>query len=214
MASTLAITCPECDKQIKAPADLEGKKIRCKDCGHVFVVQAAAAGKPKAEAKTAPKKAPAPKKGAKPAKDDDRNPNPYTVVEESLTPRCPHCAAELESAESIVCLECGYNTHSRIRHPTVLTIEHTPVDWILWLLPGIVCVFVFFSMIGFIVFLLVWSTPIIEDAVKQEAWWAFAPRAMQLWGTIFALAIMFFTARFAIRRLIFNARPPEKLKAR
>jgi DNA-directed RNA polymerase subunit RPC12/RpoP len=40
MATTIAVSCPECHKQIKAPPDLQGKKIRCKACGHVFLVKA------------------------------------------------------------------------------------------------------------------------------------------------------------------------------
>ena len=51
---TIVISCPECDKQIKAPADAVGKKIRCKSCEHVFVIKA-------------PAKAPAPIKAAKPS---------------------------------------------------------------------------------------------------------------------------------------------------
>jgi hypothetical protein len=62
------------------------------------------------------------------------------------------------------------------------------------------------------VYILTSLAPIIEDAIKEGAWWAFAPRAMQLWGTIICLVIMFFCARFAIKRLIFHPRPPEKIK--
>jgi hypothetical protein len=35
---------------------------------------------------------------------------------------------------------------------------------------------------------------------------------MQVWGTVFALFIIFFTGKFAIKRLIFNPKPPERLK--
>ena len=76
MATTIVISCPECDKQIKAPAELEGKKIRCKGCGHTFVVRASAAAgdgdgpaaKPaKKKPAPPPAKAKAPAKGKQPA---------------------------------------------------------------------------------------------------------------------------------------------------
>ena len=53
--ATKTATCPECKKQMKAPAELEGKKIRCKGCGTPVPVKAAAPAKP-AKA-TAPAKA-------------------------------------------------------------------------------------------------------------------------------------------------------------
>src|SRR5262249_5138775 len=152
----------------------------------VFVVQAAAPAKPKPAkppAKPAAKKAAAP---AKPAEEDDAN--PYGVTQESLAPRCPHCAAELEDGEAVICLNCGYNTKTRFRHETTKTIEHNGLDWTLWLAPPIFCVFLFFGLIGCIVFLWTGLTPIIEE--NKDAWWAFAPRAGELWGTIFCLAIM------------------------
>ena len=41
MAATIDIACSNCGNASKAPADLVGKKIRCKQCQTVFVVQAA-----------------------------------------------------------------------------------------------------------------------------------------------------------------------------
>src|SRR5205085_4078975 len=97
---TMTISCPECDRQIKAPADAVGKKIRCKACEHVFVIKA-------------PAKAPAPIKATKPAKaekpaksatapkpahppkpthyDEDDDRNPYGLAEADETLRCPQC---------------------------------------------------------------------------------------------------------------------------
>src|SRR5262245_36147539 len=122
--TTLTVTCPNCQKQIKAPAELQGKKIRCKACEQVFVVQpdrpvkanpakpaAAAKGKPPAQA--APPAPEAPLDVVPLADDDEDNPNPYGLTEETFAPRCPHCAYELESADAKVCLNCGYNTATR-----------------------------------------------------------------------------------------------------
>jgi DNA-directed RNA polymerase subunit RPC12/RpoP len=51
--ANILITCPKCKKQLPGPAELQGKKIRCKSCGQAFVVKAAAPTKG-APAKTVP----------------------------------------------------------------------------------------------------------------------------------------------------------------
>jgi hypothetical protein len=222
MAPTVVITCPECDKQITAPATLEGKKIRCKGCGNTFVVRTSAAEEeetaPPAKPAAKPKPAPQPagpkakekikaKSPSRPADDDD--PNPYKVTDMDLRPRCPHCAGEMEEGD-VICLHCGYNTQTRIRANTKVTIEHDFFDWFMHLLPVALCILVFIGMIGNIVFLLLFFTPIIE--AHKEEWWNFGPRAMQLWGCIFSLAIMFFCARFVIKRLVWDLHPPENIQ--
>ena len=45
MAEKVSITCPECAKQLQAPAEILGRKIRCKGCNAVFVAQKAAENK-------------------------------------------------------------------------------------------------------------------------------------------------------------------------
>ncbi len=40
MPATITITCPHCRSQLKGPAGLEGKKVRCKGCGQSFVITA------------------------------------------------------------------------------------------------------------------------------------------------------------------------------
>lgn len=51
MADPIVVTCPQCKKQLKAPAELAGKKVKCK-CGATLEVKAG-----KAAAKAAPAKA-------------------------------------------------------------------------------------------------------------------------------------------------------------
>jgi DNA-directed RNA polymerase subunit RPC12/RpoP len=47
MTATIVIACPQCKAQLRGPAELKGKKVRCKNCGHTFVVGATApAAKP------------------------------------------------------------------------------------------------------------------------------------------------------------------------
>ncbi len=101
MTEAITIACPECGKKINVASEAVGKKVRCKGCEHVFVVQAPAekkAARPagKAAPAGAKKKAPDPK-AAKPRPDkpkvnDDEDDNPYGVTAIDLAPRCPECA--------------------------------------------------------------------------------------------------------------------------
>ena len=206
MADSILISCPECHKQLRTPAHLQGKKIRCKACGHAFTARARS-DREDDDAPAKGKKAIA-KKGPNP--DYEADYNPYAVVETSFAARCPHCAAELESENAVICIECGYNLQERERQKTVKTYETTGMDYFTWLLPGIVCALTVLALIGFIVFLFGWLGDIAE--ANKDAWWNFGIKAMWLWGTVFALFVMFFAGRFAIKRLIFHPTPPERLK--
>lgn len=209
MADAILIACPECSKQLRTPSHLQGKKIRCKACGHTFTAKAGGgrddeSGPALARAKTKGD-------GSKgPHPDYEADNNPYAVVDTGLSVRCPHCAGEMESEDAVICLHCGYNRQQRERHQTKKTYETTGMDYFMWLLPGIACAISVLAMIGFIVFLILSLKPIVEE--NKEAWWAFAPKILQVWGTIFSLSVIFFTAKFAIKRLIFNPIPPEREK--
>jgi hypothetical protein len=76
MAATMTFICPECDAQLNGPANLQGKKARCKKCGKTIVLQsnAAAPAKPKPAAKG---KAAAPAAPAKKPSDSDAGPKMY-----------------------------------------------------------------------------------------------------------------------------------------
>ena len=95
MATTIVIVCPECKKEMKAPAELEGKKIRCKGCGSAVPVKATAAP-PSAKAAAPPKPAKAGAASKKPVKpkpakkrdDDLGDGKPYDVTTLDLAPRC------------------------------------------------------------------------------------------------------------------------------
>ena len=99
MADFLTIACPECGKQMKAPAELAGKKVRCKACGEVFPVsgspaKAAPQAAPKAAPKAAPQAAPPPKPSRPDLDDFDEemgDGKPYDVTTTDLGPRCPEC---------------------------------------------------------------------------------------------------------------------------
>src|SRR5262245_9791594 len=58
MPAIMIITCPSCSKQSKGPAELSGKKLRCKACGHTFVVGKPPAAKAKSGVKHAEEEPP------------------------------------------------------------------------------------------------------------------------------------------------------------
>src|SRR5262249_37737004 len=130
MATTITIVCPECEKPMKAPEDVLGKKIRCKACGHTFAARAAggkSAGKPAAKA------------AKKKDEEEDQPAGASGVTDEYLGPRCPECANAMEEGD-IICLFCGYNTVSRTKPRFRKVREITGLDVFLHLLPGILCV--------------------------------------------------------------------------
>ncbi len=227
--ASITVTCPECAKQIKAPAEVAGKKIRCKGCGHTFAaradkggadnatgIQAPAPGKPGAKpAKPGPDK-PAEKPNApyKFADDDDEGPAQYGVTDLDTTPRCPHCANEMESEEAVVCLHCGYNTLTRERVTTKKVRDVTGGDQFMWLLPGILC-----AVLAF--FLLTWAV-LNTVGYYQMDWEEFREKHGEsakygkqgavccvIWWWVLMLWGAYKSGRFAIKRLFINNTPPE-----
>jgi hypothetical protein len=210
MAAMILITCPECKKQLKGPAELQGKRVRCKACGQIFAVRATPPNKPTAAGRKTPAAPPAKAKAA-PAppqqEDEEGEANPYRLTDTILTARCPQCAAALESPDAIICLHCGYNSRSRQRITTVRTYAYTPLDWILWLTPGIGSLLACLAMIGVICF--VWI-PAGLPRLAGEAWWGHF--SIQIYGSAAAAGVASMAGKFAFRRLIKNPRPPEKFK--
>jgi hypothetical protein len=223
MSASIVISCPKCKQQIKAPAEARGKKVKCKACGEIFAVNLPA--EPPAKKKTA--KAPAePPKRAAPVYDDEfDNPNPYDVTELDLSSRCPHCAGEMESAEAIVCLHCGYNTHTRQKGETIKLINHTFADWVVWLGPALLCVLAQFVLLG--VHLYLWlayakvtTLPVLPLEYTQTAIISTESAAKEvdgmlwarIWGSVIAALIMYILGRIAFKRLVLNLTPPPKYK--
>jgi hypothetical protein len=229
MAATITIACPECGKRLTAPAEAVGRKVRCKYCDHPFVVKAAAArpaDKPAAKAapaKPAAKKAdpagrppspqPASKAAPAPAKppadeDDEQNSNPYEVTYMDLSARCPYCANQMPSEDAIICLICGYNTRTRTRAETKKTYETTALEWVLWLGPGVLCVlFIIGTTVWDILYCVNANDWIDENADWYIYMWRTFP--IKLWAVIITVFLMYLAARFAVKRLIQNPRPPE-----
>lgn len=211
MSASILVSCPHCRKQIRAPEEAQGKKVRCKNCGQIFPLEAPAGKRPSP-----------PPRAAKPPgrarfEDEDDDGNPYGVTTLDLTPRCPACAAEMESDDAIICLDCGYNTQTRQRAQTLKVIRTTFLEWALWLGPGILCAAALVPLAGVLVYLwadrLSWhvSLPTLPFEPNGDP-----PKDRQLylriWGGVFTAAIMFFSARFAFKRLVLHFKPPLKIK--
>src|SRR5207249_1834496 len=110
--------------------EIEGKKVRCKSCGAVFVAKAGPPIKPAPAKAAATKPAKPPAKPATPPKpepaketlrfkeDEDDDGKAYGVTHEELGARCPECANAMESETAKICLHCGYNTITRQRKTT------------------------------------------------------------------------------------------------
>ncbi len=193
MANPIVTSCPECKKQMKAPAELGGKKVRCKGCGHAFTLPAPAA---------------APKPAVIEADD-----SPYGVKKDDLdVPRCPHCAKELESDEVVICVNCGYNMKTRQRVGSKKVIETTPGEHFQWLLPGIGCVVGIVVLIGFDLWFCLpnWSLGFRKYHDAYGDWDWLDTNGVRLWVVIGTLAVMFFLAKFAFDRLILHPNPPER----
>ncbi|HXG13046.1 MAG TPA: hypothetical protein VNK04_25030 [Gemmataceae bacterium] len=215
MPAIIEIACPDCGKELRVRAELEGKKVRCKECGSTFTVRAPtpkkAAASPKA---AAPKKPTSPIKPAKtgspgPTEDEYDNPNPYRLVTFDTTPRCPHCAFELETRDAVICINCGYNLETREHLRTVKTVETTTGEQFLWLLPGILCVIALFLLIGLDIY---WCLVLPEQVADDDVFWILASGPVTLWMVILSLFGMYACAKFAVKRLILNPVAPEKEK--
>jgi hypothetical protein len=212
MATAISVTCPGCKKSMRAPGEARGKKVRCKTCSHVFVI-------PVSAGQQAGSRAPAGKPGARPQSeadriasllppeevDEDGDGKPYGVSTLDLTPRCPHCANELDDG-AIICLHCGYNTQTREFHRTRRVADTTGGDIFLWLLPGIVCFILCLALIGFDI----WYCVKIKDMVKGQEWMEWLGSGpIRLWVVIISLFAIYYAGKFSIRRLILHPTPPE-----
>lgn len=245
MATTFVIACPDCGKQVKVSDEHVGKRVKCKECGTVYPVKAPAAkgpppapGKPKATKAQAgkgtrvkppppPTKAEAPEAPAEvePAGyryvEDDEDPNApkqYTVQQdESTLPRCPFCAVEMESAEALICLNCGYNTRTRQRPEVRQVYAPTAMEWFLWWLPAILCILI---MIGMLVWYIIFWMRI--EGWMADSWFedepgpprtflgGLGPGFMRLYLGLFTAFCYVPLIRFVVKRLIKNPRPPER----
>lgn len=233
------IACPNCDLEMKVPDTVVGKKIKCKECEHVFVVKVPGGGsapaakplpadfkkpgpaKPKA-AKPADADAPIkfadeePKK--KPADDDDEDANPYGVIKEGEVARCPHCAKELDPPDTKICLNCGYDMVQRRRHESKKVYAHTQGDYALHWTPAIIWLVVMIAMIVVTVICFInmrgWMTGSFLDkeeknAVTGETEFYVGPGCFIMLVTLITLVVCLMGGKFAYKRLVLGWKPTE-----
>jgi predicted Zn finger-like uncharacterized protein len=210
MTDTVPITCPECAKHFQVPEDILGRKIRCKNCGKAFVAK-------RAEDVNLPAKK---TEGATiPLMDDDDEDGdgkPYEVTSINLAPRCPSCANELQNEDDKVCLHCGFNLITRMPSQKRRVKDVTGGDIFIWLLPGILAAVGFFICLALFVLELVLRLTMIIIAVtiytptpplSQMEMNCF--NCFTLWTCLTMIFLMYHQGKFAIKRLIYNNRPPE-----
>jgi predicted Zn finger-like uncharacterized protein len=212
--ATMITSCPACKKQIKIPAEVAGKKIKCKGCGTIFTATSTAV---RPESPTAQPK-PADPTTIQLVDDDEGDGKPYDVTTLDLTPRCPHCAYELEEEGQIICLHCGYNTETRELGRRRRTKALTGWDWFWWLLPPILSVMAFFIclaefiniVIQFIFFRDYYYAKAVENGGDFASFFKSMYNCSVLWESVLCLFCMYWAGKYAIKRLIYNFRPPEE----
>ena len=116
------------------------------------------------------------------ALEDADGKNPYKMSDVIKVSRCPQCAADMEEGD-IICLNCGYNTQTRVRTHTIKTYETTAFDWVIWLTPGVLCAIAVLIMIGVIVFFWVpvGLPRLAAVGTEKEAWWGHF--SLRIYGT-------------------------------
>ena len=185
MASPLEMECPGCEESLKIPPAVFGKKIKCKLCGHAFVVpdpavKASKSNKPAKPGKPGAKKEdgsrpppPPPPEAKKPVAWDEDSAQDVSMIEEEDVPLCPYCAKELDPPDAKVCLHCGFNNLTRAKAETKHVWEPDVMDWFTHLLPGIVTVIIIIAVIVVNVICIMnmrdWLTGSFLDSEEKDA---------------------------------------------
>ena len=112
----------------------------------------------------------------------------------------------------VICLNCGYNTRTRMHGTTLRVYAPTPFEWIKWLLPGVACVLAVGALVALICFLWIGMPGMAQKHPDSWLWWFFDNFPTQVYGTVVSLGLIWLAGRFAVLRLIMNPHPPEKLK--
>ncbi|MBP3959981.1 hypothetical protein J8F10_32470 [Gemmata sp. G18] len=241
MPTVTEIPCPNCDKTLKVPDSVFGKKIKCKHCGHPFVVEdpdaaptrpakapkpggaAGAQAKKPVPKKEEPKPADAPYKFQDDDDDDDgAKPNPLGVISEADVPRCPHCAQELDPPDAKVCIHCGFNNLTREKAEQKKVWAPDFSDYMNHLGPGIIGLIICVTLIVLDIICLLnmrdWMTGTFLESEQADptdpSRKAMLVKPGAFITLIWAATIMpiLKTGRFAVRRLAIDNKPMERLK--
>lgn len=225
--ATTNVTCSRCKKSYWVPPVLQGKKIKCKQCGQTIPIPmqvqvAQATGSKKAKpAVTTPVAAVEAEKKPEPATpatsaeagkgQSAQEWGPITSYQLTGTKdpaRCPHCAHEMEEGE-IVCLNCGYNTVTRERLPNLVLEPNTGQDYFIHLAPGFGALFMCLLSI-FWAQMIFTHTPYL--AFLDWSFYDSDNKAIPVYMFMFLLLDIWGFGFFAVKRLIFNYTPPDRIK--
>lgn len=154
--------------------------------------------------------------------EEDGDARPYGVTRDDFdVPRCPFCAKELDPPDTLICLNCGYDLLERRRHQSKKVYELTNGDYFRHWLPGIAWVLVCSAVIALV--LVCWvhmydwlaDTGLAKDEknpITGKVEFYLPPFAFNLFIGVFAAFFCFAGFRFAIKRLVYDWRPPETVK--
>jgi hypothetical protein len=143
--------------------------------------------------------------------EEEENSNPYGITDLDDRRRCPFCA-DLMDEEDVICLNCGYNTQTRMHIRTERTFANTTGDVFMWLLPGIICVASIFVIIAFDLF---WWFGL------ESFWWEPMDKFLEMtsislgirvWEVVISCFVIWALGKFAFKRLILHPTPPEVQK--
>lgn len=204
MPQTINTPCPSCGKTFKVPEQYLGKKVRCKRCQTIFLIE----DPDELLEEEEPIRLDFDDGGVD---EEEERDDAYGLTTIDLTPRCAECAHELEDENQIICLNCGYNHKTRTRVQTKKVYETKGTDVFMWLLPGILCV------IGIIILIVVdvvcymnmkkWLSGTFLQA--EDGDWYIKPGAFILYTILISLIFIIPLGRFAYKRLVINNKPPE-----
>jgi len=237
MEATILVTCPDCKKQLKGPAELQGKKVRCKFCGHTFTVTVdapskAPAGKSasakttvdrSAQAKPAQAQAPAKRSGSSPGPAKSKpgagaaSPSPAQPSSNPAVEQNPYKMGDVVKFSR--CPQCA----SEMDEDAIICLDcgynlqtraRTETRKTYQTTAGDRTKWLLPGTICAIV-------AVIAVGVMAFLWIYFWSQrdeqlifAMQVWGSVISAFTAWFTGRFAFKRLILHPVPPEKPKHR
>ena len=235
MSENTTIACPKCQKRLIIPTESLGAKVQCPGCKTVLQTPApkgnpTSGSKPKPPApsgvKTNPasgSKAPAPPAGKPPAptpapaqtqnskvtEETDDEAGGYGVNREEDIPRCPSCANEVESHNTVICLTCGYNIRTRTVTRIRRLVHKGFADYLLW--HGLAILYTFL-VIGIIVWDILVFTKMPDWLGGPESWGGsfVGGGFFRLWNTIISLFGIWYMGRFAFVRFFLEPHPPEE----
>lgn len=228
MSEPLDLACPHCASPLRVPAELAGKKVKCKKCGEAFPVPVPVKPLPPEFAKPAAKVA-KPAKPAAPAasadaplgfaEDPDDDKNPYIVHKESDAPRCPHCAKELDPPDAKICLHCGYDLLDRSRRASRAVYQLTFGDYFKHHIGAILLLlFIIGLLVGSVIcwinmadWIGDWVKTDERDPATGNSKYYVQPWCFSLWIVIIVLWVSWKMGKFVFRRFFIDYRPEEKV---